>query len=260
MSAFEDGYFELAIVDVPYGIKRDGNHSSKTKPFRKTHGYGRKAHEFKGWDDNTPDESYFNELFRVSQNQIIWGANYLTPFLPPSMGWIFWDKGQRIFNSDGELAFSSFDRALRVVEYNRIELLLEPGETIHPTQKPIKLYKWILKNYAKEGDKILDTHLGSGSSRIAAFDGGYDFTGYELDKDYFDAAEKRFQQHKAIKTISGMSTPARAKHRISQDYTKRLQYRDCDQPQKNDGFVFSDKYDDWAFSKYRKHSNFKALF
>ena len=113
------------------------------------------------------------------------------------MGWIFWDKGQRICNSDGELAFTSFDQALRVVEYNRVELLLEPGETIHPTQKPIKLYKWLLKNYAKEGDKILDTHLGSGSSRIAAFDGGFEFWGYELDKDYFDASVKRFEQHKS---------------------------------------------------------------
>ena len=191
MAAFEDGYFDLAIVDVPYGIGRDGSVRTTSK-----HG-GRKAHDFKGWDSQRPEQDYFDELFRVSKNQIIWGANYLTKFLPPSMGWIFWDKGQRICNSDGELAFTSFDQALRVVEYNRVELLLEPGETIHPTQKPIKLYKWLLKNYAKEGDKILDTHLGSGSSRIAAFDGGFEFWGYELDKDYFDASVKRFEQHKS---------------------------------------------------------------
>jgi site-specific DNA-methyltransferase (adenine-specific) len=188
---FPDKFFELAIVDPPYGIGRDGSVRTTSK-----HG-GRKAHAFKGWDNTTPDQKYFDELFRVSKNQIIWGANYFTGFLPPSMGWIFWDKGQRICNSDGELAFSSFDCALRVVTYNRVELLLEPGETIHPTQKPIKLYKWLLKNYAKPGDKILDTHMGSQSSRIAAFDMGFDFWGYELDKDYFEAGCKRFEQHKA---------------------------------------------------------------
>lgn len=186
-----DKFYDLAIVDPPYGIGRDGSVKTTSK-----HG-GRKAHEFKGWDEMTPDEVYFSELFRVSKNQIIWGANYFTRFLPPSMGWIFWDKGQRICNSDGELAFTSFDQALRVVEYNRVELLLDYAGTIHPTQKPIKLYKWLLKNYAKPGDKILDTHLGSQSSRIAAFDMGFDFTGYELDKDYFEAGCKRFEQHKS---------------------------------------------------------------
>jgi site-specific DNA-methyltransferase (adenine-specific) len=191
MKLMPDNYFQLAIVDVPYGIGRDGSVRTTSK-----HG-GRKAHTFKGWDEFTPDEDYFKELFRVSENQIIWGANYLTTFLPPSMGWIFWDKGQRICNSDGELAFTSFNQALRVVEYNRVELLLDYGRTIHPTQKPIKLYKWLLKNYANEGDKILDTHLGSQSSRIAAFDMGFDFTGYELDKEYFEAGNKRFNNHKA---------------------------------------------------------------
>jgi site-specific DNA-methyltransferase (adenine-specific) len=192
MKQYTDKYFELAIVDPPYGIGRDG--SIKTTS---THG-GRKAHDFKGWDV-TPKGHYFDELFRVSKNQIIWGANYFTRFLPASMGWIVWDKGQRICNSDGELAYSSFNQALRFVEYNRVELLLEG--TIHPTQKPIKLYKWLLKNYAKTGDKILDTHLGSGSSRIAADQMGFDFTGYELDKDYFDASVKRFNQYKSQLTI-----------------------------------------------------------
>lgn len=191
MKEFPDKYFDLAIVDPPYGIGRDGSIRTTSK-----HG-GRKAHKFKSWDKCIPDEVYFNELFRVSNNQIVWGANYLVEYLPPSMGWIFWDKGQRICNSDGELAFTSFSQALRVVEYNRVELLLDFAGTIHPTQKPIKLYKWLLKNYAKEGDKILDTHLGSGSSRIAAFDMGFDFYGYELDKDYFDASCKRFEQHKS---------------------------------------------------------------
>lgn len=191
MRQFPDKEFDLAIVDPPYGIGRDGSVKTTSK-----HG-GRKAHKFKGWDKTIPEESYFDELYRISKNQIIWGANYFTEYLPPSMGWIFWDKGQRICNSDGELAFTSFDQALRVVEYNRVELLLDYAGTIHPTQKPIKLYKWLLKNYAKEGDKILDTHLGSQSSRIAAFDMGFDFTGYELDPDYFAAGNKRFEQHKA---------------------------------------------------------------
>jgi site-specific DNA-methyltransferase (adenine-specific) len=187
MAEFPDKYFDLAIVDPPYGIGRDGHESTTSK-----HG-GRKAHAFKGWDNQRPSADYFNELFRVSKNQIIWGANYFTEFLPASMGWILWDKGQRICNSDGELAFSSFNRALRVVEYNRVQLLLEG--TIHPTQKPIALYKWLLTNYAKPGDKILDTHLGSGSSRIASWDMGFDFWGYEIDADYFNDHEKRFKNH-----------------------------------------------------------------
>ena len=187
MKGFPDKYFDLAVVDPPYGIGRDGSARTTSR-----HG-GRKAHDFKGWDSGRPEACFFNELRRVSKNQIIWGANYFTEFLPPSMGWIFWDKGQRICNSDGELAYTSFSQALRVVEYNRVELLLEG--TIHPTQKPIALYKWLLTNYAKPGDKILDTHLGSGSSRIAAYDMGFDFWGYELDADYFAAMEVRFQAH-----------------------------------------------------------------
>jgi len=187
MREFPDKYFELAIVDPPYGIGRDGSKKTTSK-----HG-GRKAHKFKGWDNARPGDDFFKELRRVSKNQIVWGANYFSEFLPSSMGWIFWDKGQRICNSDGELAFTSFERALRVVEYNRVELLLEG--TIHPTQKPVALYKWLLTNYAKPGDKILDTHLGSGSSRIAALDMGFDFWGYELDADYFAAMEARFKEH-----------------------------------------------------------------
>ena len=184
MATVPDKYFDLAIVDPPYGIGRDGSKKTTSK-----HG-GRKAHEFKGWDNSTPNKTYFDELMRISKNQIIWGANYFAEFLPPSMGWVFWDKGQRICNSDGELAFTSFQKALRVVEYNRVELLLEG--TIHPTQKPIKLYEWLLTNYAKKGQRVFDSHLGSGSSAIAAHYFGVDFVGCELDKDYFDAAKARF--------------------------------------------------------------------
>jgi site-specific DNA-methyltransferase (adenine-specific) len=187
MKRYPDKYFDLAVVDPPYGIGYDGQRKSTSK-----HG-GRRAKEFKGWDNKTPEKNYWHELFRVSKNQIVWGANYFTQYLPPSMGWIFWDKGQRICNSDGELAFSSFQRALRVYEVNRVHIT-QHGDTQHPTQKPVKLYDWIFKNYASEGDLILDTHLGSGSSRIAAHKAGLSFVGCEIDKDYFDAQEKRFNQ------------------------------------------------------------------
>lgn len=189
MARYTDKFFDLAIVDPPYGIGRDGSIRTTSK-----HG-GRKAHAFKGWDKDIPGEQYFNELFRVSKNQIIWGANYFTKFIPSSMGWIFWDKGQRICNSDGELAFSSFNRALRCVIKNRVELLIEG--TIHPTQKPIYLYKWLLQNYAQPGNKILDTHMGSQSSRIAAYQMGFDYWGGELDKDYFEDGNKRFKEQTA---------------------------------------------------------------
>jgi site-specific DNA-methyltransferase (adenine-specific) len=190
MSRYPDKYFDLAVVDPPYGIGMDGQKYSTSKKG------GRRAKPFKNWDNQIPDETYFTELFRVSQNQIIWGANYFTKYLPASMGWIFWDKGQRIKNSDGELAFTSFQKALRVVGLNRV-YLLEYGDTEHPTQKPVRLYDYIFSRYAKPTDKILDTHLGSGSSRIAAHRAGLDFIGCEIDKDYFDAQEKRFNQYRS---------------------------------------------------------------
>jgi site-specific DNA-methyltransferase (adenine-specific) len=194
MARYPDKHFELAIVDPPYGIGFDGQKKSTS-----THG-GRKAYEFKGWDSNTPNKRYFNELFRVSKNQIIWGGNYFCEFLPSSMGWIMWDKGQRICNSDGELAFSSFNRALRIYELNR-GYISKHGGAIHPTQKPVKLYEWLLMNYAKEGDKILDTHLGSGSIAIACHNLKYDLTACELDKEYFDKAMGRIEQHKRQLTL-----------------------------------------------------------
>ncbi len=189
MKSLPDKAYELAICDPEYGIGRDGSVKTTSK-----HG-GRKAHEFKGWDSKPPEKIYFNELFRVSINQIIWGGNYFTKHLPGSMGWIFWDKGQRICNSDGELAFSSFDRALRVFELNRVALLMEG--TIHPTQKPVALYKWLLKNYASPGDRIFDTHGGSMSHAIAAYDLGFDLDIIELDPDYFKAAKERYEAHVA---------------------------------------------------------------
>ena len=189
MKVFADNKFDLAIVDPPYGINRDYQKSKICKNNK----HNRKYFEKKNWDNSIPNELYFNELFRVSKNQIIWGANYFTKYIPASMGWIFWDKGQDLTMSDGELAFTSFNRALRRKVINRVELAKDL--TIHPTQKPIMLYKWILKNYAKEGDTILDTHLGSGSSAIAAHDGGFEFTGIELDEEYFNNAVNRIKTH-----------------------------------------------------------------
>jgi len=188
MKQYPDKYFDLAVVDPPYGIGRSG----QTETFTKNPKHKRKHFADKGWDTETPAAEYWNELFRVSKNQIVWGANYFTEYLPASMGWIFWDKGQDLSMSDGELAYTSFNRALRRVKINRGQLMVEGG-TIHPTQKPVKLYDWIFYKYAKQGDLILDTHLGSGSSRIAAYKGGFNFAGFEIDKDYFNAQEKRFK-------------------------------------------------------------------
>lgn len=189
LKATPDKFYDLAIVDPPYGIDRDG----QTETFTKNPKHKRKCFEKKNWDSNRPEIEYFLQLERVSKNRIIWGANYYPQFLKASMGWIFWDKGQDLSMSDGELAYSSFDKALRRIIINRGQLIIEGG-TIHPTQKPIKLYEWLLTNYAKQGDKILDTHLGSGSHAIACNNLGFELTACELDRDYFEAACKRIEQ------------------------------------------------------------------
>ena len=189
MAQMKEDEFSLACVDPPYGIGYDG-----AKQTSGSHG-GRKAHQFKGWDVKCPDDLYFEMLFNLSENQIIWGANYMTKYLPPSMGWIVWRKDRGNFSSsDAELAFTSFNRALREFTKNPL-ILVREGGTIHPTQKPVALYDWIFHNYTKEGDTILDTHLGSGSSRIAADKHNLPFTGIELDSDYFYAHCKRFDHY-----------------------------------------------------------------
>tara|TARA_R100001460_G_C3485954_1_gene168802 strand:- start:40 stop:654 length:615 start_codon:yes stop_codon:yes gene_type:complete len=187
MSRYEDNYFNLAIVDPPYGIKIQQSGGTPNH-------LGFKVYKKKFWDKQIPNKQYFDELFRVSENQIIWGGNYMVEHLPPSMGWIFWDKGQNLTMSDGELAFSSFQKALRRIIINRCEIRKDGA--IHPTQKPVKLYEWLLMNYANKGDKILDTHLGSGSIAISCHNLGFDLTACELDKDYYEAAVKRIEQHK----------------------------------------------------------------
>jgi site-specific DNA-methyltransferase (adenine-specific) len=187
MKQYPDKYFELAIVDPPYGLERLQKGSLRLGGTKGN--YKQKLN----WDKK-PNEDYFNELFRVSKNQIIWGANNF--ILPPTEYFCIWDKKQTVDNfATAEYAWVSMGlkKPAKIFTYS----IHQHNQTnkIHPTQKPIKLYKWILQNYTKEGDKILDTHLGSGSSRIAAYDMDFEFTGFELDKDYFDSSEKRFQQH-----------------------------------------------------------------
>ena len=190
MGRYEDNHFDLAIVDPPYGIGAN----------KMTLGNGKKK-IFRGsndWDKSIPSKEYFDELFRVSKNQIIWGGNYMTEFLKPTSSWLFWDKGtgENDF-ADGELAWSSFGGALRKFTKSWVGANAKDGiERLHPTQKPIYLYKWLLTKYAKQGDKILDTHLGSGSIAIACHDLGFDLTACELDTDYYNAAIKRIEDHK----------------------------------------------------------------
>ena len=186
IATLPDKAFDLAIVDPPYGIGRSGKPKSTS-----SHG-GHRGFEDKHWDACIPTPEYFAELFRVSKEQVIWGANYFAQHLPSASGWVLWDKGQRIDQADGELAFTSIKKPLRVFTLNRVALMLEG--TIHPTQKPIALYEWLLTHYAKPGQRILDTNLGSGSSAIAANNLGYEFTGIELDPDYFAAACERIAQ------------------------------------------------------------------
>jgi site-specific DNA-methyltransferase (adenine-specific) len=186
MAKYPDKYFELAIVDPPYGIGMD-----KMRVFN----------DGKKWDNERPSKEYFIELKRISKNQIIWGGNYFEE-LWPCKGFIIWDKKQPESLSFAmiELATCTINKPAKMY-FTKIPgkqgFFTVDGERIHPTQKPIKLYKWLLANYTNPGDKILDTHLGSGSSRIAAYEMGFDFTGFELDKDYYDAQEKRFNDFKA---------------------------------------------------------------
>jgi site-specific DNA-methyltransferase (adenine-specific) len=192
MARYPDNYFDLAIVDPPYGIGIDG----QKKSINKNPKHNRKEHAQKNWDNAIPTKEYFNELKRVSKNQIIWGANYFTEYLKPTKAWIFWYKGQRdLTMSDGEMAWTSFDTVTRQFELNRASLIAQ--NTFHPTEKPYKLYKWLLDKYAKPEDKILDTHLGSGSIAIACHDYGFDLTACELDKEYFDKAMQRINNHVA---------------------------------------------------------------
>ena len=192
MRQFPDKYFELAIVDPPYGISINNNMGRRK---------GDKKSDYKDnyWDNKPPDDTYFKELFRVSKNQIIWGANHFISKIPfDSSCWIVWDKlfSEDVSFASVELAWTSFKTVSK-----RLQLSSQQLNRIHSCQKPVALYAWLLNNYAKQGDKILDTHLGSGSSVIACHKLGFEYIGFELDEDYFNAAQERIDNFKAQTNI-----------------------------------------------------------
>jgi len=204
MKRYKDNYFDLAIVDPPYGIgfgifNRTNKASDGTRV---------KADKYKNsnWDDGIPTDEYFIELKPVSKNQIVWGGNYF-PFLwsEGCKGFIFWYKGNPVPNfADGELAYTSFNKVAKMYDfryYGNLEGNTTAIKKYHPTQKPIDLYEWILDNYAEKGNKILDTHLGSGSIALACHNRGFDLTACELDTDYYNAATKRLKEHQQQLTM-----------------------------------------------------------
>lgn len=190
-----DKAFDLAIVDPPYKVDMSGGKSPKN-------GFKGRAHwdKMKVWDSARPGAEYFAELRRVSRNQIVWGGNYFTEHLPPSMGWVFWYKMQDNFSfGDGEFAFTSFEQKARIFQYARgMESGFAPGgcgsANIHPTQKPVKLYQWLLRTFAKPGQRVLDTHLGGGSIAIAARSYGCPLVASEIDGDYLRDAIARIER------------------------------------------------------------------
>ena len=204
MARYEDNYFDLAIVDPPYGI--DVGNDARAGLMMKKAAAKRKDYKKKDWDKGVPNQDYFKELFRISKNQIIWGVNYY-PYDFLCGGRIYWDKctANGYTNSDGELAYCSSLNSIKSISIMWNGMLQHDMKNkevrIHPTQKPVKLYEWLLMNYAKKGDKILDTHLGSGSIAIACHNLGYDLTACELDAEYYNAAIKRLKQHQQQLTM-----------------------------------------------------------
>jgi site-specific DNA-methyltransferase (adenine-specific) len=203
MSRYEDNHFDLAIVDPPYGINEAGDRNKADRPTDKWKNPNSQV--YRTFDDSSiPKKEYFDELKRVSKNQIIWGGNYFTEYLKPSKGWIVWNKKADIkeYLSMAELAWSSFNKKCNMYDHlwagfkKKYQI-----KRIHPTEKPKELYEWLLMNYAKEGDKILDTHLGSGSIAIACHNLKYDLTACELDKEYYNAAMERITKHKQQLTM-----------------------------------------------------------
>lgn len=203
MARYPDKHFDLAIVDPPYGINMDGgkiggNNITVAKDYIK-----------KNWDGKAPDKAYFDEIIRVSKSQIIFGANHFISKIPyDSPCWIVWDKKNSGNFADCELAWTSFRTAVRKFTFVWNGMLQgdmkNKENRIHPTQKPVALYKWILKNYAKQGDKIIDTHVGSASSLIACYDMGFDAVGFELDKDYYEQSKQRLEDFMAQIKIEDM--------------------------------------------------------
>lgn len=195
MSTVPDKFFDLAIVDPPYGIKESSYRATPSKCAAP-----KKKYNTNLWKQDAPNENYFNELFRVSKQQIVWGGNYFANLLPNSRHWLVWDKVTDDSNfADCELAWTSFTKSIKKYTFawnGMIQGDMKNKEVrIHPTQKPVALYKYILKNYANEGDKILDTHLGSGSIAIACHEFKFELTACEIDKTYYEAANKRYINH-----------------------------------------------------------------
>ena len=223
MKSLPDKAFRLSVVDPPYGINIDSHKKGKKmqivggggRPFRGRNDFSESEVKiltftskfYPAFDDSSPpDEEYFRELFRVSENQIIWGGNFFLDYLPRTSCMIVWDKARRgLTQADCEIAWTSFKCQSRVFNFKWNGMLQEDmkhkEKRIHATQKPVALYRWLYENFAHEGDNILDTHLGSGSSRIAAYDMGFEFVGTELDKTYFDLQEKRFEEHTAQQSL-----------------------------------------------------------
>lgn len=204
MKEYPDKYFDLAIVDPVYGgVTQGGYMTGNIKGRQIGNGLGKQKGYYRGlWQQGKTSKDYFDELFRVSKNQIIWGGNYFIEEInKDTQCWLIWDKKhpEGVTFADAELAWTSFDSAVRIFRFLWNGMLQEnmggdKEKRIHPTQKPVALYEWVLKNYAKDGDKILDTHVGSGSSRIACEKLGFDYVGYEIDETYFNEQEKRFQE------------------------------------------------------------------
>jgi site-specific DNA-methyltransferase (adenine-specific) len=213
MSRYPDKFFDLAIVDPPYGINADEKNSKKELKSKKSASVS-KSYGDQRWDSAIPDQEYFDELKRVSKHQIIWGANYFGLV----GGYIYWNKCVTMPTySDGELAYCSLINSIKSFTFAWHGMIQgdmkNKEERYHPTQKPVALYLWLLKKFGKTGQSILDTHLGSGSSRIAAYDLGFDFYGCELDTDYFDAQENRFAKHIAQQKLF---TPQQAQVKAEQ--------------------------------------------
>ena len=185
MAEDPDKYFDLAIVDPPYGIEKGFNGQKRIKK------YG----QLETVNDMKPRPEYFTELFRVSKNQIIWGYNHLSDMLPSTKEFIFWYKHQPVESySDGELAWTSFAKTAKCFDFPFFGSVGAEKDRIHPTQKPVALYAWLLNTYAKPGDKILDTHVGSASSLIACYRLGFEYVGFELDPVYYEKARKRIEE------------------------------------------------------------------
>ena len=204
MKRFPDKYFDLAIVDPVYGDVTKGGYMTHNKGQHIGTGKAKQKGYHPGlWNQGKSGEEYFAELFRVSKNQIIWGGNYFTDYMPTSQGWIIWDKlhPEGITFADCELAWTSFDKATRIFRFmwnGMIQGNMKSRENrIHPTQKPVALYEWIINNYAKDSDIILDTHVGSASSLIACYNTNHKYVGFEIDETYYELAKKRIEQETA---------------------------------------------------------------